>query len=432
MYTNSSNTIDHHNEATLITLVVLVGVSCSAINIFMIAIILVSKKLRRPANYAVVSFLFGAALQALTTSPTYIFKKMEHTPEHRPSWICDLFRLPYFLCGHSMKVSLLIMSFDRLFAIKYPYKYKRFFTKTFMSAVLVSAWIVITAIDLLPFVPFDKEPDKEGCRYIPTQRWGICVILFFNIVPFCFIAVNYYLLWRMAASIALKDLRQHESLQERKEGNVPSFRIILDDAFSDSVGSISPSNADYKRQKSYKNSVRKNNILVKNFEDFYKATQPPSPKCENCYEFKKKRQRFRFAFEMKATKTSLFLLTVYIMCWGPLGVFYMMDHMCSNCLSSTSQKDLETARLVVKLLCFCSSLFAPLVYCWQTREFRSELCRLWCRAQYRKKRFETYSRSSQLGTYIRPGSSSKDLLSNSFRTSQIRRGQGKSAKDISS
>ena len=76
----------------------------------------------------------------------------------------------------------------------------------------------------------------------------------------------------------------------------------------------------------------------------------------------------RFVLEMKATKRTLVLFAVYMLCWGPLGIFYMIDHFCYNCLSN--RDNLKTTRAVIKLLCFASSLLAPLVYCWWNHKFR--------------------------------------------------------------
>ena len=88
------------------------------------------------------------------------------------------------------------------------------------------------------------------------------------------------------------------------------------------------------------------------------------------------RKVVRMAWEMKATKTSVMLLIVYLLCWAPLGILYMIDHICRNCISNDPGS--ETNRFVVKVISFASSLLLPLVYCWRTKEFRHELANfLW-------------------------------------------------------
>ena len=88
------------------------------------------------------------------------------------------------------------------------------------------------------------------------------------------------------------------------------------------------------------------------------------------------RKVVRMAWEMKATKTSVMLLIVYLLCWAPLGILYMIDHICRNCISNDPGS--ETHRSVVKVISLASSLLLPLVYCWRTKEFRHELANfLW-------------------------------------------------------
>lgn len=104
---------------------------------------------------------------------------------------------------------------------------------------------------------------------------------------------------------------------------------------------------------------------------------------------RKYRDLIRFTLELKATKTSLILLFVYMLCWGPLGMFYMIDNFCENCLTEDN-KELADARFSVKILCFMSSLFAPLLYCWRTKEFRREVMRMYCHKTYQRKNIESF------------------------------------------
>ena len=75
-----------------------------------------------------------------------------------------------------------------------------------------------------------------------------------------------------------------------------------------------------------------------------------------------------FIVEMKATKTSLVLIATYIVCWAPLGIFYMVDHFCEYCYSA--KEELSELRTSIKILAFASSFLAPAVYCWWNKEFR--------------------------------------------------------------
>ena len=90
----------------------------------------------------------------------------------------------------------------------------------------------------------------------------------------------------------------------------------------------------------------------------------------------------RISLEMKATKTSFILVAVYLICWGPLGIYYFIDNCCSNCLSNKSHK--YVSRLIVKVISFFSSIFLPLVYCWRTKQFQIETRKCICKRRQHK------------------------------------------------
>ena len=374
-------TIIHHDDFAVLSLVSTIGLVCSGINCFSITIILRSKKLRRPSNYPILSFLIASAFQALVAAPIYVFVKLEHIPSHRPKWICDAYRLPYYLCGDWMKASLLIVSIDRLIAIRNPYRYLHIITKKRMIFTLLYGWILILFVDIIPFMPFDKEPDHDGCRYIPTKVWEICVVFLFNVTPFLIITTNYIILWKIAATMALRDLKQATSVETKRKfipasnGHTlicsPQVNINKDVTFEsrELIHSNGEPTNNNKRTSIHLNAERR-----------------------SIRKFSKKVKRIRYAIEIKATKTSVLLLVVYIVCWGPLGMIHLLENLCVQCFESREQ--LDDVRFAVKVLCFISSLLAPLVYCWRTKEFQKEVCRLFCRKGYIWRRESSQSQNN--------------------------------------
>ncbi|XP_057301971.1 alpha-1A adrenergic receptor-like [Hydractinia symbiolongicarpus] len=318
-------------DALIYLIVILIATICSVFNIITIVIVLIDRKLRNSiTNRPILSFLFASTIQGLLPSPFYVYKKLEQE-DHIPNWICDGYRLPYFFCGHVMKISLVLISIDRLLAVRYPFKYEKFISKFKMTATLLLLWVVTLVIDILPF--FIGDRNDGFCEYIPTRSWGLSVIIVYNLISFCIILINYILIWIVAAKFAFKD----KSLKIRIEN-----KENRDSRLSQKSGSkVGEEDNNRENEKSYVS------------------------------------KRLKFAFEMKATKTSLALIAVYVFCWGPLGVFYMIDHFCYNCLSDDD--DLKLTRAFVKLLSFSSSILAPIVYCWWNRDFRKSARTLWNR-----------------------------------------------------
>lgn len=389
---NTTNQYYEHVKGLPILIpVVFAGLLCTAFNIFTISIIVASQRLRKPSSYPLVSVLFGATLQCLLTGPLYVYRGMEESAQHEESWICDLYRLPYFLCGHVMKASFLVLSFDRLVATKYPYQYIDLVTKQKMFITMIFVWTLVLTVDLIPFLPFGKEPNDEGCTYVPFKVWGISVITCFDILPFAVTIGCYMYIWKVAAGMLLRDMSIRESVRSnhgsnndsnhgqstyllKAESSLSSDKIDSPTTIESPTSEMSQINSD--------NSSSQFGVPLHEYnkytENGKKTSRNEVPRSRVSAQSMKARagKVIRFAWELKATRTSFVILLVYLVCWGPLGALYAIDHYCSNCLSESNEAQIALARFVVKIISLSSSFFLPLAYCWRTRLFRKESKRL--------------------------------------------------------
>lgn len=313
-------------EAYIYTIVILTAIILLFFNFLSLFVLLVTPKLRhRVSNIPVISFLIGSALQGAIPAPFYIYKILAHRSGNEPGWICDVYRFQYIFCTHIMEVSIMILAFERLCAVRFPFRYPALLTRRNLSAVLGIAWITTSIIDLLPFLN-PKDVAGDHCTYIPTATWGLCVIIVYNITPCITVFVCYGVIWRTAYRFALTDRKRSESLRFTQQCN-----LIDKDDTTGGGG------------------------------NFNKETLSP----KHSYQ-----KSLKFTLEIKATKTSLAIVAVFLICWLPMGIFYMADHFCHNCISDN--EEIKHARRAVKLLAFSSSLLTPLVYCWWNKEFREQ------------------------------------------------------------
>ena len=206
------------NDVIVYLIVVLISSTFTIFNIFTISVILIEKKLRKfTTNVPILNFLFASAIQGMIAAPIYVYKKLEHI-EHLLNWVCDAYRLPYFFCGHIMKWSLLLVSIDRLFAVKYPFKHEKYISKNSMIILICVLWSITLVIDILPF--FLENNNTENCNYVPSRVWGLSVIVLFNIIPFFCIVINYTLIWIIAAKFAFEDRQfQHRKVTFNENEN---------------------------------------------------------------------------------------------------------------------------------------------------------------------------------------------------------------------
>lgn len=287
-------------------LVFAVGFILAMFNIVTIVLALTNPRLCGQLwNYITVSFLVATLIQGLIPVPFYTFKKLSN---YTPDWLCDTYRMTYFYCSHVVKFSLLLLSFERLIAIKYPFKHVKIVTKKRIILVISIMWVITFFVDIYPFL----SSANGDCHYNPSRVWGLGVIIGYNIIPFCLIVTNYLIIWRIAAKFEYEDKRREYNLAKQDSNEDES------------------------------NDTRTN---------------------------KNKRFCFiKFAVEIKATKRTLILILIYVVCWGPLGIAYMIDHFCNSCISK--KNSYKMFRAILKYLCFSSSLLTPLGYCWLNKTYR--------------------------------------------------------------
>ena len=253
---------------------------------------------------------------------------------------------------------------------RFPYHYTKIVTRKLVVTVLAVVWCVVVAVDLIPFLPGHRD-EEEGCSYIPQRAWSFTVITVFNFLPFVVIAFNYLLVWRVAAEITFQDFTLHRSLAAAQV-NSSSSKKVGGGAQSQKQTLVTST------EQSYEEYVGENEVE----EDGGPTIKQLKPSELGFLEEKsgtnktKRSALFRLAWEMKATKTSVIIVTVYLLCWGPIGILYLIDNYCLYCISQNQSRSVD--RLMVKVISFMSSILIPLVYCWRTKEFRTELRRHLC------------------------------------------------------
>ena len=309
-------------------------------NIVSLFVLLVTPKLRRRvSNLPIISFLVGSALQGAIPAPLYIYKVLAHRSGNEPGWLCDVYRFQYIFCVHIMEASIMILALERLWAIKFPLRFSKLLKRRNVGYLLGSAWFVTLIIDLLPFFKSGRR-NNDNCTYVPTPSWGLCVIIFFNIVPFVTVVVCYTVIWKVAFSFAIKDQRRAESLNFNQHHS-----CLLNNRSDDGTNTTTTDGHE---------DCCHNKVRTSSKQSYHKV--------------------LKFTLEIKATKTSLAIAAVFLICWLPMGIFYMADHFCRNCISDDSA--FKLARRIVKILAFSSSLLTPLVYCWWNKAFRKSAKRL--------------------------------------------------------
>ena len=359
----SDSLFGYCDEETSYLIILPLCVTTVTFDLFTLFILLSSKRLRKISNYPIISFMLSALIQDLLAMPLYLYRYMHTKFVEDHFWVCATYRFAYFYSGHTMKMNLLVVSFDRLFSIKFPLVYQKIVNKRNIFAILLCIWILVACVDVIPF--YMKRSSSE-CGYVPTHEWGLTVITMFNTIPFFVIITNYYIVWRIAFRKGLHDRRLRDSVNSFTENHLDRKRIrSVDDYLHDT---LTPHDGD---------KYEMNAMMPK---------KKPLTKSES------KTSAFQFAIELKATRLSLAFMLTYLLCWGPMAIFYLLDNACSNYLTSSKERPLVAARFTIKMLSFSSSTLAPLIYIWRSRLFRREIQRKCFPAKFRHDRQSSFAR----------------------------------------
>ena len=338
----------------------------------------------------------------------------------------------------------MLVSADRVFAVKYAYLYKDSIIKSLYINLIIGIWILVSVVDVIPFFPLDQPADKEQCTYVIGHMWGICVTIAFNIIPFLITIVNFGIIWRIASDITVRAYSMKKTLllpkievEEASEGVEKAYsakntalpkieveeprdggetfsmmKTLLPKVEGSSGGSLYKEPTPFrkmvdvevsqqcldvngksvvKRKISYMYAMRDSqDYNLNNIPEVDIELDESTPvgftederECTTCYQLN---ERLRLILEMRATKTSALLLLVYMICWTPLGVYQFVENICSSWISGIKHDHAYIDQFVLKVLSLMSSLFLPLVYCWKTKLFRNEARKLSVRIRARVK-----------------------------------------------
>ena len=292
----------------------IIALSIVVVNILTLSTIFTSPQLLKPGNYPIISFLLTALIQGFFVVPAYCIKQLRL--DFTSTWICDVFRFPYFVCSHLLTLNLVIVCVDRIIAIRLPLRYDAIVTKCNMMTAICAETVAVLITDMLPFANGNAN---DECLYVPWPSWSITVVVITVFIPIVFLTLTYAWIWLIALRV---------------------------------------------------------------------AEHAPSTKCDERASLKIKiTAKVTKMLELRATKTTSLLVGVFVICWAPSAVYYLVENLCSNCPTVLfSRKAKSIVSLSVKLVSFSSSIISPFVYCWRTREFQREFKRSLTRRHWRAAR----------------------------------------------
>ena len=147
---------------------------------------------------AIWNLLFAHLLQGIVVVPSYVVKRLELSDKTIYSFVCDTFRFSYLVTNYLSCLSLLLISGDRMFAIKWPLLYRTTMTNRIMMAVILACWIYTLTLCIIPFVP--DSGNRKKCSYNPQEEWTLFMLTWNTMLPFIIIIYCYSVIFKSARS----------------------------------------------------------------------------------------------------------------------------------------------------------------------------------------------------------------------------------------
>lgn len=302
-------------------------------NLLVIVSVMRHRKLRVITNYFVVSLAFADMLVAMVAMTFNM--SVQVTGEWRFGYfMCDVWNSLDVYFSTASILHLCCISVDRYYAIVMPLKYPRSMTKRVVGVMLLNTWLSPAIISFVPiFLGWyttnehqafrNKHPDK--CEFKVNKLYAIISSSISFWIP-CTIMIFTYL-------AIFKEANRQEKQMHNRMGNamMMSHGTSNGDALSSSGGS--------------------NKALT-----LHEAAQSTPTK---------DRQIIKMKREHKAAKTLGIIMGIFILCWLPFFLWYVITTLCGDACYCPD--------VVVALLFwigYFNSTLNPLIYAYFNRDFR--------------------------------------------------------------
>ncbi|XP_066917808.1 alpha-1B adrenergic receptor-like [Clytia hemisphaerica] len=294
----------------IIYIAVTLSILITLVNVICITVILACPKLRqKPPMVFIVNLLATHLLQGVFVLPIYAVKKSKDYPLDLYPFVCDAWRLSYMLTFYGTCINVLLVAVDRYVATKYAMSAKIVLTTKRCRIICAVAWIYITALCLIPFIPLERSRSLKTskCNYNQPKQWTIFMLMANTVVPFLLVTLIY--------AYIIQILRQTSSTLQKV------------------------------------NSIR-NETPRKKIKGGQPKTSSPINK--------------------KLTWLTIKITLTYGVTWLPSIVYYNIVTIAPDTFSAEFYVS-DTESLItffIKYITFFDAVLAPIIYCHQSRDFR--------------------------------------------------------------
>uniref|UniRef100_H2ZVF1 5-hydroxytryptamine receptor 1F n=2 Tax=Latimeria chalumnae TaxID=7897 RepID=H2ZVF1_LATCH len=324
----------------------------TAINSFVIATIIVTRKLHHPANYLICSLAVTDFLVAVLVMPFSIVYIVKET------WImgqvvCNIWLSVDITCCTCSILHLSAIALDRYRAITDAVEYARKRTPKRAGIMIAVVWVISILISMPPLFWRHQSNNSEDECIIKHDHIAFTIYSTFGAfyIPLAIILILYYKIFKAA-----KTLYQKRSMSRiiREDMN---GKVLLETGNKNS--SLPPTLCMIEKSSDPStDGDNKIHITVK------------SHKYESRQEKAWRKQKISCVREKKAATTLGLILGAFMICWLPFFLKEVIVNICIACPISAEMSDFLT------WLGYLNSLINPLIYTVFNEDFKKAFQKL--------------------------------------------------------
>ena len=301
---------------TILISIILLAVILGTIigNILVCVAVCLVRKLRRPANYLLVSLAVSDLCVAVLVMPTALLYEVLNEWRFGPLF-CDIWVSFDVLSCTASILNLCAISVDRYWAITKPLEYGVKRTPRRMMLCVALVWLGAACISLPPLLILGNEHTIEGkpsCIVCQNFGYQIYATLGSFYMPLAVMLFVYYQIFKAARRIVMDEKRAQTRLEGALNNGVPQ-----------------------QTQEKPINSIG-------------------SPH--------QKKLRFQLAKERKASTTLGIIMSAFTVCWLPFFILALVKPI--------SGAEYHTLSSIFLWLGYANSLLNPIIYATLNRDFR--------------------------------------------------------------
>ncbi|XP_066911229.1 5-hydroxytryptamine receptor 1D-like [Clytia hemisphaerica] len=358
-------------------------------NITLVTVISSRHKLRTATNLLLLSLATADLLTSVVYTPLYLERFYNQNANNSHPKLCLLRKYFFIVTASGSLISLAVVSFDRMFAIAYPYKYERWMTKRLACIVICIVWFWTICFNSITFHDF-----LHWGRILSTCVGGIPRKLFLIIgppgfyIPGITIVVVYIKIYLVARKLNIK-------VEHDCKLSVSSNEILMTDLSNSSnhlylTPPLSQKKLGIRRTSSLpvikaftgdiNNSTRDANKTSLPFLMSHTLSTPTlKPRSsstlisqtlhggkETIRKVKKSIKR-----DIRTVRTIAMLVGFFLVCWMPTAGFYIYINIMGSSGTSVSQQVLLCYEIFM-VLTFVNSALNPFLYTYRNKELRKE------------------------------------------------------------